>query len=65
MQLAMRRDMGVKDPNSLNAMVARNTHAVLNTSSVLDQIRTLKRLVIVLSFLMAFGAICMVTVLLR
>jgi hypothetical protein len=99
MQLAMHRDMGVKDPNSLNAMVARNilheelgrfrerqrnysldaetsnrllvhtrqdaAHAVLNTSSVLDQIRTLKRLVIVLSFLMAFGAICMVAVLLR
>jgi hypothetical protein len=99
MLLGMARDMGTKDSNSLNAIVAKNilqeelglfrdhqrtygldpetrnrllvharqdaAHAVLNTSSVLDQLRALRRLVIVLSLLVAFGAACMVAVLLR
>ena len=99
MRLAMSRDIGIKDPNSLNAIVARNilhdelgrfrggqrnysldpetgnrllvharqdaAHALLNTSSVLDQIRILRRLVIVLSFIVAFSAICMVVLLIR
>jgi hypothetical protein len=43
------------DPETRNRLLvhARQdaAHALLNTSSVLDQIRTLKRLVIVLSFL--------------
>jgi hypothetical protein len=99
MQLDMGRDVGVKDPSSLNAIIARNilheelgrfrerqrnysldpetrnrllvharqdaAHTLLNTSSVLDQLRILRRLVIVLSLIVAFGAACMVAVLLR